>query len=195
MRTIHRIILSSLVLAAGLGATVTAPRAAHARQGDASNDFGMGLMLGTPTGLSMKYYFGRSSGGSVMALQAGLGVVENFGDDGLHLHVDVLWHPAVLARTADFTLPFYVGVGGRLLEHDEGWCWVGNDRVYCYDDDTHIGLRAPVGLLMDFTKVNLDVFFEVALVADLIYIENDDIYEHDHDHLHLNGAIGVRYYF
>src|SRR6185436_16701533 len=80
---------------------------------------GLGLEIGVPTGLSLKYYMGRSSGGSVMAIQAGLGVIERYGDDGFHVHVQVLWHPKPLATTPDFTLPVYLGVGGRVLDHDD----------------------------------------------------------------------------
>ncbi len=191
-----RFAIVALGLGLALGLTMAAPTVAHAEPPD--RPFGLGLMLGAPSGLSAKYYLGHSSGGSAVALQAGLGVIEEVGDDGLHFFVEVVWHPTVLARTPSFDLPFYLGVGGRVLEHDNDYCFQDGNRIVCYDDDdTHVGVRVPFGLLMDFNRVPLDVFFEIALVADLIHSDHGESYDYDHDHdtLQLNGALGVRYYF
>jgi len=95
-------------------------------------------------------------------------------------------------------MPFYFGVGARLLDWNDDYCWrENNGQVYCsgYEGDTAIGVRAPVGLLLDFHEVPLDVFVELALVLDLIYIDSNEAYDRDHDVLSLNGALGVRYYF
>lgn len=176
------------VIAAAL---LLAPAAAYAE--GPSHPFGLGLMLGTPTGLSGKWYLNKP-----FALQAGLGYIDDGwdrgDDDGFHLHVDVVWHPKVLTRTADFTLPFYFGVGGRILDDDDRWiCGPGGQT--CSDDDTYIGVRVPVGLLMDFNKVPLDIFLEFALVVDIIEFDDDDFDDDNHDRAHLNGALGARYYF
>jgi hypothetical protein len=155
---------------------------------------GIGLELGVPTGLSLKYYMGKSSGGSVLAVQGGLGVIERYGDDGLHIHAEVLWHPRALASTPDFTLPFYLGVGARFLEHDDNYCVIRNEVRRCDDNDTRLGVRVPFGLLMDFTKVPFDLFLELAIVVDFLEIDEDD-YEDDHDRVNLNLSLGGRYYF
>ncbi len=182
-------ILRTLVIAA---AVLAAPAVAQA-QGP-SHPFGLGIMLGNPTGLSGKWYMGKP-----FALQAGLGFVDDDfddggDDDGFHLHVDVVWHPRVLARTPDFTLPFYFGVGGRILNDEDRYvCGPGGTR--CGDDDTYIGVRVPVGLLMDFNKVPLDIFLEIALVVDIIEFDDNDYVDDNHDRVHLNGALGARYYF
>lgn len=183
-----RLVILSIVALAVLSA---APATASA-----AGDFGLGLSLGRPTGLSMKYYLGASRNGSPMALQAGLGVSEGFGDDGLHVHVDVLWHPVVLARGNNFALPFYFGVGGRVLEDDDD-CYRVNGNIVCYDDDdTRIGVRVPFGLLMDFARPTIDIFFELAFVVDIIELDDDnDPYDDEDDALSLDGAIGVRFYF
>jgi hypothetical protein len=181
-----------------LALVLAIPHAAHAREGQPSHAFGLGLELGAPTGLAGKYYLGHGSGGgSMLALQGGIGVIEQWGDDGFHFHLDLVWHPAVLATTPDFTMPFYFGIGARILDHDNEYCWREGNTVYCdgANDDTHIGARVPIGLLMDFHNVPLDIFFELALVVDFIHIEHDDYYDHDDDVLSLNGAIGARYYF
>ena len=185
------------LLAASLASTLLLAASSPARA-EGGHEFGLGLELGAPTGLAMKYYMGSSGGrGGMMALQAGLGVVENWGPDGFHLHVDVVWHPTVLARTPDFTLPFYFGVGGRVLDWNDDYCWRENGVLYCEGEgDTDIGVRVPFGILMDFHKVPIDVFFELALVFDILHIEDrDDPYDYDDDFLSLNGVLGVRYYF
>jgi hypothetical protein len=185
-------------------AVLLAVRPAEARPSRAASNqiartFGLGLMVGAPTGLSAKYYLDDR-----MAVAGGLGVFRELRDhEGEHLHVDVLWHPAVLANTDALTLPFYAGVGGRLLRHRWSYYWDGDPR-YGYED-THLGLRLPVGLLMNFKRSPLDVFFELALVFDFVTGSNNGrCYDAvgrtfycgwDHDAADLNGAIGARYYF
>lgn len=194
------LIQSSLAVALAVCALVLAAPTAHAQRGqDGRNgDFGLGLMFGAPTGLSAKYYFGH------LAIDAGLGVFRAFpSHEGTHLHADLLWHPRMLVNTQHFTLPFYFGVGARLLEHSWG-SYFNNRQLYFESSDTHLGVRAPVGLVMNFKRVPLDVFFEVALVADLI-VGGDAVCRDSqgrlydcawHHHLlDFNGALGVRYYF
>lgn len=169
--------------------TLLAAAPAHA----AGKPFGLGLELGAPTGIGAKYYLGGR-----MAIQGGLGVIERFGDDGIHIYAQMLWHPTILVRHQAFTMPFYLGVGGRLLSHDyhDNRCYDGRNYYVCDDDDTHIGVRVPFGILMDFNKVPLDVFFELAMVVDILHLENgDDRFDHDDDRVGLNAILGGRYYF
>ena len=49
-------------------------------------------------------------------------------------------------------------------------------------------MRAPIGVALDFNRVPVDVFFELAILIELINDDNDD----DVD---LDAGIGVRYYF
>lgn len=161
---------------------------AHA-EGPPAHPFGLGLMVGEPFGLSAKYYIGNK-----MAIDGGLGEVnDRWNDDGIHIHADVLWHPAILTDQPAFTIPFYVGVGGRFLDH-ENRNYNNNGDLIWEDDDVHLGARVPFGVLMDFKKVSLDVFFELAMVVDLLVLE-DDLNVDEHDRVHLHAALGVRYYF
>jgi hypothetical protein len=148
-------------------ALALAPRRAAAEGGP----FGLGLILGSPTGFSAKLYLNRRN-----ALDFALGF-SFLNRRGVAAHVDYLWHPVMLADDEAFFLPLYVGVGARILDHDRG-----ND-----DDDLHLGARAPAGILFDFKAVPLDVFLEVALVVDIIQDHGDVI--------DLNAGVGVRYYF
>ena len=171
------------MLAFALGMLVMGPSAAaqgrsrpHASSFSANKTFGLGIMLGAPTGLSGKYYLSAAT-----AIDFGFGVIEGFGRDGIHAHADFLWHPAVLATTPPFVLPIYFGVGGRLFSFDRG---NPNDNN---DDDFALGVRVPGGIMMDFNNVPLDIFFELVFVLDFISSGNADA--------DINGAIGVRYYF
>jgi hypothetical protein len=152
------------------------PRPRH-KSFSANKNFGLGLMIGAPTGLAGKYYLSDDT-----ALDFGVGAYYRYRyDSALHIHVDYLWHPAVLATADPFILPIYFGIGGRVLEHGRN----GNK----YDEHLHLGVRAPVGLLMDFNRVPLDIFFELALVFDIV------VDSADHGYVDLNGAVGARFYF
>jgi hypothetical protein len=170
-----RSVLTTAATALGLWLVVSAasPRAARAEGGP----FGLGLILGSPTGVSMKYYLGESG----QAIDAAIGGA--FSKSGLHVHVDYLWHPFMLVQEAAFNLPLHAGVGVRLLDHDRG-----KDG----DDDLHAGLRLPVGLTFDFKEVPLDVFLEVALILDF---HGEHGIDDDQLGLDINAGVGVRYYF
>lgn len=150
------------------------PRPRRAKRFVANKTFGLGLMIGAPTGLSGKYFYGRDK-----AIDFGVGAFRYYrGRDGLQIHVDHLWHPVTLASTEDFELPLYVGIGGRVFDFDDD-----NDR-----DGLALGVRAPVGISLDLNRTPIDIFFELALVADL-FVDYDDRYGVD-----VNGALGLRFY-
>ena len=134
--------------------------------------FGAGLVVGEPTGISLKYYLGDDT-----AIDAGIGAA--FIGKGLQVHADYLWHPWILESKPSFVLPVYVGVGGRVLNRNGG----GGD-----DDHVRLGVRGVGGILFDFREVPLDVFVEVAGVAD--YRTRGDTFGLD-----INLGAGVRYYF
>lgn len=177
MRPIPRAIL--LVLSLSLCALATSPasarpRVAHGRSFESNKTFGLGLMLGAPTGLSGKYYLSSDN-----ALDFGVGFIRYYRErDGLHLHLDYLWHPVSLVSAAAFEMPLYVGVGGRLFDFDDN-----NDDAFA------VGVRAPIGIAFDFNNAPLDVFFELAFVLDFFSGYSDRV------GADVNGAIGVRFYF
>lgn len=170
-----------LLLALGLLCMAAEPASARPRvqRGKAfvaNKTFGLGLMFGAPSGLSGKYYLSADT-----ALDFGVGFLGYYrGRDGVHLHLDHLWHPVSIASAPAFELPLYFGIGGRIFDFDD------DD----FDDDGFaIGVRAPVGIAFDFNTIPLDVFFEVAFVLD-IFVGYRDTVGPD-----FNGAIGVRYFF
>lgn len=155
----------------------------------ANKTFGIGIMLGAPTGLSGKYYLSPDT-----ALDFGLGTIYGYRDRrGVHAHVDFLWHPVSLVSAPAFELPLYFGVGGRLLSGDRCYDYDGGRCDYYYRDYTAIGVRGPLGIAFDFNKVPIDIFLEIAFILDFV-ADRDDRYD-DALYFDVNGAVGVRYFF
>jgi len=107
--------------------------------------FGLGVIVGEPTGVSFKYWTDSNS-----AFDGA--VAWSFIDGGaLHLHADYILHSFNLIRVASGSLPFYYGIGGRIK----------------FLDDAGIGVRVPVGLAYLFGGTPIDIFFEVVPILDL----------------------------
>lgn len=136
--------------------------------------FGVGLIIGEPTGVAAKLYL---SDNTAVDAAAGGGILGG----GIHVHANYLWHPWVLEERDNFVLPAYVGGGVRLLNHRAGTA-----------GDFHIGVRAVVGMLFDFKEIPIDVFVELAPVLDFPLTGEDD---HSTIEFDINLGIGVRYYF
>jgi len=169
----HRSSTSRLVLLALLLATLggLAPAAAAAQQ---DRDFGLGLIIGDPTGVSMKGFLSEE-----MAIDGAVGFELIHGDD-LGLHLDVLWHFPI-KQWDSAALDLYLGVGPALGFHNHGR---GRDDDHD-DNDIHIGARGPFGLAVMFNPARFDVFLEVAAKLWLVEKVNFD----------LDAAIGGRYWF
>ena len=136
---------------------------------DAPGPFGVGIVLGDPTGVSANYRL--SSERSVDAALAWA-----FGSDpGFQIHSDYLWHRANLIRDPKISFDLHYGVGGRLMS-------IRDDKV---KDRTRFGLRLPVGLSTSFSQRALEVFGELALGMNLIPATSAD----------LDFGIGARVYF
>jgi hypothetical protein len=153
------------ILAAAFLATVTA-------NGFAQDRFGLGLILGEPTGLSVKYWLDEENAIDGAAAWS-------FSDnDSFQLHGDYLWHNYNLVNSDEFSgkLPVYYGVGARLKFKDDN----GH-----HDDEAAFGIRVPFGISYLFENAPFDLFAELVPILDLTP---------DTD-LELSAAIGVRFYF
>ncbi len=97
------------------------------------------------------------------------------GDEWFYLHGDYLIHNYRLEKEIkediEGDLPFYYGIGGRVLLKE--------------NDDTRIGIRIPLGLDYRFADRKLDVFVEIAPIIDLL----------PETEFALTGGVGIRYYF
>ena len=166
---------SAIRLAAALAVAVALLWPSTASAQDEKGRFGIGLILGEPTGVSVKYYLTDTT-----ALDGAVGGA--FVGRGVQFHGDFLWHPSALIIDSNetFVLPAYVGIGARLLSVE---------KSSSASDHLRIGARFVAGLLFDFRKIPIDVFAEIAGTADFLTLDDDKF------GIGFNAGGGVRYYF
>lgn len=105
---------------------------------------GLGVMLGSPSGISFKYW--KSS---KQALDAGL--AWNFaGEDAISIHGDYLWHSWLDSDKGD--LAIYYGIGAQAL----------------LSDNSSVGARIPIGLTYLMEEAPLDLFLEIAPIFEVM---------------------------
>ncbi|HEX9252617.1 MAG TPA: hypothetical protein VF870_10265 [Ignavibacteriaceae bacterium] len=107
--------------------------------------FGLGIVLGEPTGLSAKLYTGSTNAFDFASAWSFKG------DGNLLVQADYVWHNSV-TRASSGKLMFYYGLGGRVI----------------FQDDPLVGARIPVGLDYQFTTAPIDIFIEIVPILDLI---------------------------
>ncbi|MDX1700148.1 MAG: hypothetical protein R3250_05985 [Melioribacteraceae bacterium] len=111
-----------------------------------SSGFGIGIIIGEPTGISLKNWTSQNT-----ALDAG--VAWAFGRKGaLHIHADYLIHEFEMIETKHGQLPVYYGIGGRVL----------------LASDFRVGVRGVIGLSYLLEEIPLDVFLEIVPIFDLV---------------------------
>ncbi|MCK9279379.1 MAG: hypothetical protein M0P71_02055 [Melioribacteraceae bacterium] len=152
-----------------LGAMVASPLSAQ------NKGFGMGLMLGEPTGLSAKAWTSPTN-----AVDFGLGVglggdrikYKGVYNDGsrVHFHMDYLWH-SFRAINASGRVPLYYGIGAR-FNSGGGY-------------ESSLGIRGVVGIEWFPQDSPLDIFFEVVPVFQITPLTG----------LGFDAAVGIRYFF
>jgi len=135
------------------------------RFASAAGCFGAGLILGEPTGASLKYWLNDT-----MALD---GAVRWSIHDEIdrYLHGDILWHKFDLFQVPPGKLPLYVGVGGGVKFRDH--------------DDDRVSVRVPVGVSYMLDNASVDVILEVAPVVDFT----------PSTHGGFTAGIGARFWF
>jgi hypothetical protein len=160
------------------------PLPAQATEVGYSRRFGLGFMLGNPTGLSAKYWLSN-----INALDFGLGFYGygwgwrgcNNNNDAcwgngfqvITIHGDYLWQSNLVKGSAQ--LDWHLGAGGRV----EFW----GDR---YGGGVGVGVRAPIGIDLMFTNPGfLELFFELAPALYFAPVAG----------FGFEGALGVRLYF
>ena len=137
--------------------------------------FGLGVILGEPTGLSAKLWTSQNN-----AFDFGLGV--GLGGDRIkysgpydrtgriHFHMDYLWHSFnAISSTEKF--PLYYGIGGKF------------NSGAGYEDS--FGIRGVFGIAWFPRATPIDVFFELVPVFQVTPLTG----------LGLNAGLGLRYFF
>ena len=129
------------------------------------NRFGIGVIIGAPTGITGKYMIDNNS-----AIDAGIGW-ETSGDNLLHIYGDYLFHLYDVIEVPKGKLPIYFGGGAR---------WVSRENK-----DDKLGLRIPIGVEYLFEGVSLGAFVELVPVLNLTPDTDFD----------LEAGTGIRYFF
>lgn len=171
----RRLVLAALALIALLGsarADDDEPKGEKGRPVD-KGTFGVGIILGEPTGVCAKLYLKDDQ-----ALQAAIGSA--FINGGFQIHVDYVFHPWILQDKDSFVLPVYLGPGVRFIDY---YAATGGSSHVA------IGLRAVAGLLFDFKNVPLDAFLEIAGAPEYDFGKGKGF------DVQFNAGAGVRYYF
>ena len=107
--------------------------------------FGLGAIVGEPTGISGKYWLSPWS-----AIDGAF--AWSLGNKGkVQIHSDYLWHNYDIISVIKGKLPIYYGIGGRLV----------------FATENVVGIRGVVGLNYIFASTPLDIFLELVPVLDL----------------------------
>ncbi|MCH9684203.1 MAG: hypothetical protein K0V04_22410 [Deltaproteobacteria bacterium] len=179
----------ALVACVGLGTIAIATEASAAPtpgnkiRGRGGN-FGLGLSLGDPLGLSMKYFMAANH-----ALQGDLGFAPLHHGDG-RFGLDYLWHPGTFVSNSDLDFLPYLGLGaGMAFWAGRYYYGHGDRRDRCCGGrggGVAMFIRAPIlGLGFHWKKVPLDTMIEGAWSP---YIVLPDL-------RHGDFSIKLRYYF
>ena len=137
-------------------------------------DFGLGIQIGSPSGLTGKYYLGGRRNAVSFALGS---AYDGRFYDGVWITGSYDFHLAELVNESALVLPFRIGVGGFLATNSYGF---GR-----YNDDVFLGVRVPFGLDLDFNDAPVQVYVEVAF----------DLALYPGIWSGLDAGLGVRYYF
>ncbi|HUX13665.1 MAG TPA: hypothetical protein VMW87_11600 [Spirochaetia bacterium] len=102
--------------------------------------FGIGIILGEPTGISAKLWLDRTSAIDAAAAWT------FYPNGAFYVHADYLYHMYDLFPVTRGVLPLYIGVGGSVT----------------IEPVPRIGVRVPIGIDYFFEKAPIDIFLEVA---------------------------------
>ena len=140
--------------------------------------FGLGFILGEPTGISLKGWLDdRHAIDGAVAWSLGHG-------SSMHVHADYLFHKFEVIKVSKGKLPIYYGPGIRLRFWGDEGHW-HNGEWHHEDGNLDFAVRFPIGLNYQFGSDPLDVFLEVVPSLGLIpstYVDFD-------------GGLGMRYWF
>lgn len=144
-----------------------------------STGFGAGLILGEPTGISLK--------GWISDTRAIDGAVAWSLRDGAYfsIHADYLFHNMELIKLSRGRLPLYYGPGVRIRSWNGNRYW-DHGRWHAYSGSrADLGIRFPVGLNYLPENTPVDLFLEIVPTLDLLPSTSFGVF----------GALGARYWF
>jgi hypothetical protein len=117
---------------------------------------GIGLQVGSPTALTIKFG-GAQQDGFVL----GFGALFRYPGayNGLSVHGDYIKHLATLANTAQVAVTFYAGVGAWLTLLGDGYSY-GFFNASAYNAFVGVGVRVPVGISLTVSQAPVDIYLE-----------------------------------
>jgi hypothetical protein len=127
--------------------------------------FGLGLIIGEPTGISMKGWLNHTN-----AIDGAVAWSFAPKETSFHLHADYLWHSYNIFHTSE-DIALYYGVGARFKA--------------AHNNDARFGPRITVGLDYLPKSAPIDVFFEFAPIVDFA----------PSTELEMNAGLGARFFF
>jgi len=131
--------------------------------------FGLGIMLGEPTGLSAKLWIGKNTAIDG-ALAWSFGSIGAFGYQGaLYVHADYLFHNFNLIKVEKGRLPVYYGIGASVV----------------LASSVGVGIRIPIGLEYVFADAPFDIFLEIVPMLAVVSGTSFGV----------NAGLGARYFF
>jgi len=141
----------------------------------AETGLGIGVIVGEPTGVSIKKWIGETRAVDFAAAWS------FSGEGSFQIHADYLIHNFSLLKLEGLKgrLPVYFGVGGRIKLKG------ANEGKEQNNEDDSVGIRVPFGIAYIFADSPVDVFAEIVPVLDVV----------PDTKLHVNAAIGARFYF
>jgi hypothetical protein len=143
----------------------------YAGDGALSKTFGIGLVLGDPSGLSAELRLGGHT-----SLDLAVGVDRWYGND-LYVHADYLVYLVNLANGGSVDVPIYLGVGPVIWQHDDP------------NGNLHVGARVPIGIAIALRRTPVQFFFELAPRLFIFHTYQGE------GRFDLTGALGFRIYF
>lgn len=130
--------------------------------------FGLGIIIGEPTGVSAQKWLDNSS---ALAAAAAWSFA---GRSSLNFHVDYQMYNFNLVQADKGEFSFYWGFGGRIVIQEKN---NGTDVI--------VGARIPVGLNYHIEGAPVAVFGEIVPKLNLIPETRFDV----------GGGLGIRYFF
>lgn len=144
--------------------------------------FGLGIELGAPTSLTLKYMLTPDQG-----LVVGLGAYAGFlfAPTTVSAYVDYLWHPHTLVRTPPFRLTWYVGgglwtilgTGGNLTQVPGTYLYLGGP--------VGLAARVPIGLNLALNELPIEFYLQAT--PALLVLPGVG--------LSIGSSLGFRFYF
>jgi hypothetical protein len=141
------------------GARAPALESAGSASTPQGRSFGVGLQLGYPTALTLKYMLRADRG-----LVGGVGGFSGFAYDvgAFSVHVDYVYHPQVLTRGDTFVVTWYVGGGANVVifSNARQRSFLPGVSYFYYPTTVWLAGRVPLGVTLAMEQQPVEIYLE-----------------------------------